>query len=313
MSQAARPATDAPRTSGKAVTSLILGCASFVGWIFTGLPAVVLGIMALRDIKRSGGRLEGDGIAIAGIVTGGITSLLIVPVLILVALLLPAVQAAREAARRSMATSNMHQIMLAVQNYETVHDLLPAAGGGEGPGSQLSWRVHILPYLEGDEAAQFLYHEFHLDEPWDSEHNRALIAKMPQVYRDPADRIPPGETLYLAVKGPGTAFEDGNKGVSIRKISDGTSNTVAIVEADPNEAAVWTKPDDWQYDPKNPTRGLGSARPAGFLAGMVDGSVQMVPNDAPIEVIKAMMNRGDGGREGPTWIEWQRQTQTLDR
>ena len=56
----------APQTSGLAITSLILGCASFVCWIFTGLPAVILGIVALRQINRSNGRIKGDGLAIGG-------------------------------------------------------------------------------------------------------------------------------------------------------------------------------------------------------------------------------------------------------
>ena len=46
----------------------------------------------------------------------------------------------------------------------------------------LSWRVHILPYLEQQE----LYDQFHLDEPWDSEHNRQLISLMPETYIDPS-------------------------------------------------------------------------------------------------------------------------------
>ena len=37
----------------------------------------------------------------------------------------------------------------------------------------LSWRVLILPYVEQNE----LYKQFHLDEPWDSEHNKPLIAQ----------------------------------------------------------------------------------------------------------------------------------------
>ena len=37
----------------------------------------------------------------------------------------------------------------------------------------LSWRVQILPYIE----EQQLYQDFHLDEPWDSEHNIKLLEK----------------------------------------------------------------------------------------------------------------------------------------
>jgi len=46
---------------------------------------------------------------------------------ILVALLLPAVQAARDAARRSQCSNNLHQIGVALQAYESLHRAFPAA------------------------------------------------------------------------------------------------------------------------------------------------------------------------------------------
>src|SRR5690349_16023306 len=44
---------------------------------------------------------------------------------ILVALLLPAIQAAREAARRSQCTNNIHNVALAVLNYESTRKTFP--------------------------------------------------------------------------------------------------------------------------------------------------------------------------------------------
>jgi hypothetical protein len=272
-----------PQTSGMAISSLVLGICSFFCWILTGLPAVILGIVALRDINRSNGRLKGDGLAIAGIVTGGLSTLMIVPMLI--ALLLPAVQAAREAARRNMSTNNMKQIGLALALHHDDKRSLPTAGGGEG----LSWRVHMLPYLE----EQALYEQFHLDEPWDSPHNRALVARMPSVFKDPNDRLPPGETSYLAVTGPGTAFGQGESGLTFQDFTDGTSKTITVVEADPDQSVIWTKPDDWKFDPNDPTRGLSSARLGGFLALMADAAVRFIQNDTDPETVKAMMTRSD--------------------
>ena len=278
------PVPSAPRTSGMAISSLVLGISSFLCWIFTGLPAIILGAIALRDIKRSGGQLNGEGMAIAGIVCGSISMLIIIPA-ILVALLLPAVQAAREAARRSMSTNNTKQISLGMLNHSEARGALPAAGNADVEGSQLSWRVHILPYLE----QQALYEQFHLDEPWDSEHNRALIAQMPAVFKDPNDRLAPGKTAYLAVTGPGTAFGDGATGPQIRDFTDGLSNTIVLVEADPDQAVEWTKPDDWQLDPANPMAGLGRSRPGGFLATFADGSVQFIPAGTDPGTMNAMM------------------------
>jgi prepilin-type N-terminal cleavage/methylation domain-containing protein/prepilin-type processing-associated H-X9-DG protein len=81
---------------------------------------------------------------------------------ILIALLLPAVQAAREAARRTQCSNNLHQIGLAIHNYENVYKHFPPATArvadpfrwAHGP----TWWVLTLPYVEQDNpysASQF--------------------------------------------------------------------------------------------------------------------------------------------------------------
>ncbi len=104
------------------------------------------------------------------------------------ALLLPAVQAAREAARRAQCVNNLKQIGLALHNYHDTTNGFPAAAITSKDGKPLlSWRVAILPYIEQQE----LYNQFHLNEPWDSPHNKTLIARMPVAYNCPS-RIPAG-------------------------------------------------------------------------------------------------------------------------
>jgi prepilin-type N-terminal cleavage/methylation domain-containing protein len=68
---------------------------------------------------------------------------------ILVALLLPAIQAAREAARRAQCQNHLHNICLAVLNYESAHKTYPV-GFVSQPSEDESWgwAVFILPYLE---------------------------------------------------------------------------------------------------------------------------------------------------------------------
>jgi prepilin-type processing-associated H-X9-DG protein len=68
-----------------------------------------------------------------------------------VALLLPAIQAAREAARRAKCQSNMHNLGLAVLNYESTKKRFPTGFVASGPASSVEswgWSVFILPYLE---------------------------------------------------------------------------------------------------------------------------------------------------------------------
>ena len=275
-----------PRTSGMATASLVLGICSIIFSILTALPALILGTVALVKINNSAGRLKGSGLAIGGIVTGAVLTLISVP------LLLPAISAAREAAFRNVSLNNMKLIGLALQQHVDMQRSFPAAGGGEGRGAQLSWRVHILPYME--QAS--LYEQFHLDEPWDSEHNRKLIPQMPNEFKDPAGKLPEGKTAYLAVTGPGTAFGDGRDRPTISDFKNGITKTVLIVEADADEAVTWTKPEDWQFDPVNPKRGLGKHRPGGFVVGFADSHTDFINNDTPPDAIKAMMTRDPGDR-----------------
>ena len=60
-----------PPSSGKATTSLVLGILSLVACgLLLGIPAMIVGRQAKREIRESGGRLGGDGLATAGFVTG---------------------------------------------------------------------------------------------------------------------------------------------------------------------------------------------------------------------------------------------------
>jgi hypothetical protein len=203
---------------------------------------------------------------------------------ILIALLLPAIQAAREAARRAQSTNNLKQIILGMHHHDEALRRFPARASFDENGEPLlSWRVHILPYID----EEVLYRQFKLDEPWDSPHNRELIAKMPPIYRNPSSFAEPGKSDYLAVTGEGTMFE-GAEGRRLVQVEDGLSNTIMVVEVNPDEAVIWTKPDDWQLDPARPLAGLGRAHPGGFVAGFGDGSVRFISADIDPEVFKAL-------------------------
>lgn len=215
---------------------------------------------------------------------------------VLVALLLPAVQAAREAARRSQSVNNMKQIGLAMHIYHDRHKTFPARAMFDKNGKPLlSWRVQILPYIEQQE----LYRQFHLDEPWDSEHNKKLIPLMPALYHNPSSPPRPGMAHFLGVSGKGLIF-DGTKGRPISEITDGTSNTIMVVEVDPDRAVTWTKPDDWEYNAAKPLAGLGKAHPGGFNALLADGSVRFIAASIDARVFHAMLTID--GNDGATAI-----------
>ncbi len=212
----------------------------------------------------------------------------------IISLLRPPMEEARMAARRATSISNLKQIALAMHNYHDTHKSFPAAASSDANGKPLlSWRVHLLPYL----AAGQLYEQFHLDEPWDSEHNRKLIDQMPDVYRCFASKLKEkGRTHYVVVVGEGTVFP-GREGIPIKEIKDGTSQTILAVEVDDEHSVIWTKPDDLPFDPDNPAKGLGGLYPLfpqGFVAAFCDGSVHFSLQKIDPEVLRALFTRAGG-------------------
>ncbi|MEM9185160.1 MAG: DUF1559 domain-containing protein [Planctomycetota bacterium] len=212
----------------------------------------------------------------------------------LVALLLPAVQSAREAARRAQSQNNLKQLMLTTLIHQSVTKSLPAhAIYGDDGKPLLSWRVAMLPYIE--EAA--LYDKFHLDEPWNSEHNQKLIPLMPQVFLDPSSATlttEEGRTHYLGVVGEGFYFRGNAKGRRFRELADGTSNTIALVQVSDERAEVWTKPADWSPTEGKTAAGLGGLHPGVFLAGFADGSVQAVGLNIDIKTLYSLLTTRGG-------------------
>jgi RNA polymerase sigma factor (sigma-70 family) len=193
-------------------------------------------------------------------------------------------------ALRERSTLNLKQIALAMHNYHDTNAHLPPAAIRDKNGKALlSWRVAILPWIEQDA----LYRSFHLDEAWDSPHNKELLAQVPPIYA-PVRNKPkdPNATYYQVFVGPGTVFERA-KGQRINDITDGLSNTLLVVEA--GEAVPWTKPADLPYDPEKPLPKLGGLFPDGFHAALCDGSVHFLKKkDYDEKTMRAAITRNDG-------------------
>src|SRR5690242_2932333 len=101
-----------PQSSALAIWSLVLGILGLTFCsIFTAIPAVICGHLGYSRIKRSGGTLEGSGLALAGLITGyvGIVlTLLVIPVVLAVAI--PNFVKAREMAQKNICINNLRRI-----------------------------------------------------------------------------------------------------------------------------------------------------------------------------------------------------------
>ncbi|QDT37650.1 DUF1559 family PulG-like putative transporter [Stratiformator vulcanicus] len=166
-------------------------------------------------------------------------------------------------------------IALGLHNYYDKYKTLPPAVIRTPDGTPLySWRVAILPFLD----QQKLYEDFHLNEPWNSEHNLKLLPRMPDVYAVPQIPPKPGATPFLAVTGKNTMFGQ-RDGVKFEDVEDGTANTIAVVTVVPSAVVPWTKPDDWEFDPQLPFRDLITKERSVFSAAFTDGSARKITED----------------------------------
>jgi hypothetical protein len=86
-------------------------------------------------------------------------------------------------------------------------------------------------------------------------------------------------------------------------VSDGTSNTILVVETVDDRAVIWTKPDDLNIGDINPDRDLARRPPGGFLAAFVDGSAQFIRTDIDQPAFAALFTRA--GREPADWRRFQ--------
>jgi RNA polymerase sigma factor (sigma-70 family) len=191
---------------------------------------------------------------------------------------------------REQNVNNLKMIALAMHNVaaSTNETRFAAAAIRKDGKPLLSWRVAILPYLE----QKSLYDKFHLDEPWNSPHNKTLLNQMPEIYA-PVVRTdePRGSTYYQVFTGPGALFED-ELGPKLQDVRDGTSNTFMVAEA--GSPVPWTKPEDIAYDKDKPLPKLGRQFVDGFYVAFADGSVRFVGNGNDPEVFRRFITRSGG-------------------
>ena len=165
--------------------------------------------------------------------------------------------------RRQRTLDNLTKIGEAIrQCIEQKKHVFPPARYGNIGRPILSWRVELLPHL----GYQSLYSQFHLNEPWDSPHNKTLLSQIPTPYQSP-ERFDE-KTNYLLPVASFTPFGCGPRGMSLGTVEDGPADTVAVVEVDDALAVPWTKPDDLRLEIEQLHTQVGTFARGWLLCGL---------------------------------------------
>ena len=194
---------------------------------------------------------------------------------------------------------------MAFHQYHEKYGCFPPAYIADEAGRPLhSWRVLILPFMEYEP----LYERYRFDEPWNGPNNSKLADEIPEPYQCPSftknmirfDKMTAREsrmTNYLVITGPKTAFDHASC-VSVRKIEDGTSNTILVVET--RERRVnWMQPEDVSIDDLAPRFQLSpddETHVGGFHVLLFDGSVRFLNVTISPELLHALCT-ANGGEE----------------
>jgi hypothetical protein len=207
-----------PAFSVSALLSLALGLLSLWLHFFAALPALGLGLIALRQINRSDGRISGRWLCVAGMVLGAV--MLIVDVLALGASVIALL---RNKSSRVECENNLRMIGMATTEYLTDHKSFPPGtvrNVALPPEDRLSWFVAILPYYSDMEARRRRANrEDTVYFAIDSGIDRKLVWDAPS-NRDATDSyirafICPGHPFFEETPKPGTTYYVGISGLSV--------------------------------------------------------------------------------------------------
>lgn len=152
----------------------------------------------------------------------------------------------RESAERAQCARHLAIIGQAMYAYYQDYGRFPPAylAGPDGKPAH-SWRVLLLPYLEGAK----IYSQYRFDEPWNGPHNQGIASKLHRIrgcpiYSCPSDKATWGacETNYVVVTGRGTMF-DGAESVTVSDVLDGPHSTLMLVEVTGTQIH-WMQPRD---------------------------------------------------------------------
>ncbi len=206
-----------------------------------------------------------------------------------VGLLLSSFTRASEAARRTQCKGHLSGIAFALHRYHETHMAFPPAYTVDENGQRLhSWRTLILPYLGlGQEE---LFEKLDLSKPWNHRVNAEVFKAKLHAFWCPSSELPQDFTTYLAVVGENACFHP-TKPRAISEITDGTSNTIMVIEVPVKQAVPWMSPQD--ADEQTVLRISEHdelAHTGGVQAALADGSVRYLSATLAPETRRAVIS-----------------------
>ena len=207
---------------------------------------------------------------------------------VMIFLLRPAAVTTHEARNRSRCKNNLKQIGLALHNYHDQYQEFPPAYTVDEHGKPLhSWRTLILPFID----EELLYQKIDLSKPWNHPVNISAFKAVVPVYQCPSVKSEPGMTNYLAVTGENTGIRP-ERSLKFKEMTDGSSNTLAVVEVNPKHAVHWMSPHDADLAF---LLGLSAEKDSlqhtrGYHALLFDGSVRFLSINLQESIVRALVS-----------------------
>lgn len=227
--------------------------------------------------------------------------------------LFPAVQRPRETGNAPSCLHHLKYLALAIHNYHEIHgELPPALGVRNETTPEHSWRARVMYLLEGSH-----YFTYDPRQSWDAPANMQGAMPLPSSEMQCPDHGTGTDTNYFAIVGTQTAWGDGAP-LKISSITDGTSNTILIVEA-AGRGIHWAEPRDLSFDeavillatPLDEHSDDGHRVEEGYFykpsyrrnVAFCDGHVESLRMPLAREAAIALLTANGGETVDPEWLE----------
>jgi len=319
----------APRLSRAAVVSFFLGLLSPLLLLLTGVPAIVIGLSALRGVNVADGRLRGRRLAAAGIALGGLGCVLTV-----IGLAVLVYVTVHTRGQRLECENNLRRIGAAVNNYQTNNNAFPPAAlpnAALPPDKRLSWLAALPPYLESTtrdaQRMKSLYDQLDVNAAWDAGPNATVAHTAAPLCICPAHAAgapnpAPGHTDYVGMAGVGPnaaalPLTDPNAGIfgynrtvrhtlQLDDVTAGVSEVLMATETE-RDNGPWTAGgpptvrglDRADAPYTGPGRPFGGMHPGGQNGLFADGSARFLNDDISPAVFETMTRLAQPPPTGP--------------